>query len=84
MQASAAAGRNAHVQACRACRGGSPRPPSPTCTAAATWPPPGMTQPDGRWGRPSGLARLPDGSMLLGDDGQAAVYRISYEPGTRG
>lgn len=43
-----------------------------------------MTQPDGRWGRPSGLARLPDGSMLLGDDGQAAVYRISYEPGTRG
>lgn len=40
----------------------------------------GWLQPSGRWGRPTGLARLPDGSMLLSDDSQATVYRISYEP----
>lgn len=41
----------------------------------------GWLQPDGTaWGRPTGLARLPDGSMLLGDDRAKVVYRISYRP----
>jgi glucose/arabinose dehydrogenase len=34
---------------------------------------------DGKaWGRPVGLLRLPDGSMLVGDDAANVVYRISY------
>ncbi|PSC76447.1 sorbosone dehydrogenase [Micractinium conductrix] len=32
------------------------------------------------WGRPVGLLRLPDGSMLVGDDKANVVYRISYDP----
>ncbi|KAL4436658.1 hypothetical protein ABPG75_003797 [Micractinium tetrahymenae] len=44
----------------------------------------GWLQPSGDWGRPTGLTRLPDGSMLVADDGQGTVYRISYEPSTRG
>ncbi|KAL4439879.1 hypothetical protein ABPG75_002880 [Micractinium tetrahymenae] len=41
----------------------------------------GWLQPDGTaWGRPTGLVRLPDGSMLLGDDRAKVVYRISYRP----
>jgi hypothetical protein len=31
------------------------------------------------WGRPVGLLRLPDGSMLLADDQANVVYRISYD-----
>lgn len=30
------------------------------------------------WGRPVGLAELPDGSLLLSDDGANLIYRISY------
>lgn len=30
------------------------------------------------WGRPVGLLRLPDGSMLVADDTAAVVYRIAY------
>jgi hypothetical protein len=32
------------------------------------------------WGRPVGLLRLPDGSMLVGDDEANVGYRISYDP----
>ena len=31
-----------------------------------------------RWGRPCGLATMPDGSLIVGDDDQGALYRISY------
>jgi hypothetical protein len=41
----------------------------------------GWLRSDGEaWGRPVGLLRLPDGSMLLGDDEANVVYRISYDP----
>jgi glucose/arabinose dehydrogenase len=30
------------------------------------------------WGRPVGLLELPDGSLLLTDDGGKKVWRISY------
>ena len=33
-----------------------------------------------KWGRPVGLLRLPDGSMLVADDTARAVYRVSYDP----
>lgn len=33
------------------------------------------------WGRPVGLLRLPDGSMLVADDKNSVVYRISYGTG---
>ncbi len=32
------------------------------------------------WGRPTGLLILPDGSMLLTDDGNGRIYRIRYAP----
>ena len=31
------------------------------------------------WGRPTGLLRLPDGSMLVADDYANTVYQISYD-----
>jgi len=31
------------------------------------------------WARPVGLAELPDGSLLLSDDGANLIYRISYK-----
>jgi glucose/arabinose dehydrogenase len=31
------------------------------------------------WGRPVDLLQLPDGSLLLSDDYQGVIYRISYE-----
>lgn len=39
-----------------------------------------MLSPDGRevWGRPVGLLQLPDGSLLVSDDGGNLVWRISY------
>ena len=41
----------------------------------------GWLRPDGTsWGRPTGLARLPDGSLLVGDNRANCVYRISYTP----
>ena len=30
------------------------------------------------WGRPVGLLEMPDGSVLLSDDGGKKVWRISY------
>jgi glucose/arabinose dehydrogenase len=39
-----------------------------------------MSDPDSRdvWGRPVGLLQLPDGSLLVSDDGGNKVWRISY------
>jgi hypothetical protein len=31
------------------------------------------------WGRPAGIAFLPDGSMLVGEDGNSVIYRITYK-----
>ncbi|RYG24952.1 YbhB/YbcL family Raf kinase inhibitor-like protein [bacterium] len=31
-----------------------------------------------RFGRPCGLATMPDGSLLIGDDDQGMLYRVSY------
>jgi glucose/arabinose dehydrogenase len=30
------------------------------------------------WGRPVGLLQLPDGSLLVSDDGGNRIWRISY------
>jgi glucose/arabinose dehydrogenase len=40
-----------------------------------------MLSPDRRevWGRPVGLLQLPDGSLLVSDDGGNKVWRISYK-----
>ncbi len=39
----------------------------------------GLIADDGdAWGRPVGLAELPDGSLLLSDDGANLIYRISF------
>jgi glucose/arabinose dehydrogenase len=47
----------------------------------------GFADGSGRYfGRPAGLAQLPDGSLLLGDDTNGAIYRITHgaaNPGTR-
>jgi glucose/arabinose dehydrogenase len=32
------------------------------------------------WGRPVGLLQLPDGSLLVSDDGGNRVWRVSYSP----
>ena len=32
------------------------------------------------WGRPVGLLQLPDGSLLVSDDGGNRVWRVSYKP----
>ena len=39
-----------------------------------------MISPDQRevWGRPTGLAQMSDGSMLVSEDGGNRIYRISY------
>ena len=34
------------------------------------------------WGRPVALLQLPDGSMLMSDDGGNQIWRISYSAGT--
>jgi glucose/arabinose dehydrogenase len=31
------------------------------------------------WGRPVGLLQLPDGSLLVSDDGGNKIWRISYK-----
>jgi len=31
------------------------------------------------WGRPVGLLQLPDGSLLVSDDGAGKPWRIRYE-----
>jgi glucose/arabinose dehydrogenase len=38
----------------------------------------GWLQPDGAWGRPVDVLGLPDGSLLVSDDVQGSVYRITY------
>jgi glucose/arabinose dehydrogenase len=38
----------------------------------------GWLQGEEAWGRPVDLEHLPDGSLLLSDDGAGAIYRISY------
>jgi len=30
------------------------------------------------WGRPTDVMQLPDGSMLISDEEQGAIYRVSY------
>ena len=32
------------------------------------------------WGRPVGLVELPDGSLLVSDDGGYKIWRVSYQP----
>ncbi len=40
----------------------------------------GWRQPDGSYsGRPVDVAELPDGSLLVSDDANGAIYRIAYE-----
>jgi hypothetical protein len=31
------------------------------------------------WGRPAGVAELPDGSLLVADDRGNAIYRVAYK-----
>jgi glucose/arabinose dehydrogenase len=40
-----------------------------------------MLDPDKRevWGRPVGLMQMPDGSLLVSDDGAAKLWRVSYK-----
>ena len=40
-----------------------------------------MMAPDQRevWGRPVGLLQLPDGSLLVSDDGGNKIWRVSYK-----
>ena len=42
-----------------------------------------MMSPDQRevWGRPVGLLQLPDGSLLMTDDGGKKIWRIAYRGG---
>jgi glucose/arabinose dehydrogenase len=41
-----------------------------------------LTDPTGpdTWGRPVGLLVLPNGSLLVSDDGNGRIYRVSYRP----
>lgn len=41
----------------------------------------GWLQGSSAWGRPVDVAVAPDGSLLVSDDKQGAVYRISYDDG---
>ena len=39
----------------------------------------GFVTPDGQvWGRPAGLAVLPDGSLLVSEDGNSTIWRVTY------
>ena len=40
-----------------------------------------MISPDSRevWGRPVALVQLPDGSVLISDDGGKKLWRLSYK-----
>ena len=31
------------------------------------------------WGRPVGLLQMPDGSVLVSDDGGRKIWRVSYK-----
>jgi glucose/arabinose dehydrogenase len=52
------------------------KPAGPARDFATGW----MLSPDKAevWGRPVGLLQLPDGSLLLSDDGGKKIWRISY------
>jgi len=39
----------------------------------------GWLQGERAWGRPVDVLNMPDGSLLVSDDGAGAIYRISYE-----
>ncbi len=39
----------------------------------------GWLQGESAWGRPTGLAELPDGSLLIADDATGRVYRVRYQ-----
>jgi glucose/arabinose dehydrogenase len=43
-----------------------------------------MVDPDSElvWGRPVGLAALPDGSLLVADDGARMIWRVTYVRGS--
>ncbi len=42
----------------------------------------GFVAEDGQvWGRPAGLAFLKDGSLLVGDDANSVIYRVTYTGG---
>jgi glucose/arabinose dehydrogenase len=40
-----------------------------------------MTDPSSEavWGRPVGLLQMPDGSLLISDDGGQKIWRLSYK-----
>ena len=38
----------------------------------------GWLQGQDNWGRPNDVLQLPDGSLLVSDDQQGAIYRIAY------
>jgi glucose/arabinose dehydrogenase len=38
----------------------------------------GWLEGESNWGRPVDMLVLPDGSMLLSDDGADVIYRITY------
>ena len=43
----------------------------------------GFLSSEGQFGRPVGLAMARDGSLLIGDDTNGIIYRVTYEGGTR-
>ncbi len=38
----------------------------------------GWLQGANEWGRPADVQEMPDGSLLVSDDGAGAVYRVTY------
>lgn len=52
------------------------RPSGPMTSFLTGW----MISPDSAdvWGRPVGLLQLPDGSLLVSEDGNNRIYRVSY------
>lgn len=43
----------------------------------------GWLQGESAWGRPADVQALPDGSLLVADDQADAIYRITYDSGSR-
>jgi len=39
------------------------------------------SEPKGVWGRPVGVAQLPDGSLLVSEDGSNKIFRVTYGAG---
>jgi glucose/arabinose dehydrogenase len=52
------------------------KPAGPMTEVVKGW----MLGPDQRevWGRPVGLLQLPDGSLLISEDGNSKIYHLSY------